>query len=164
VSDMRAKEKEVAALLRPTTGDTGDACLVGGLPLLQLLYRVPTAAPVLIDRLVAAVAHENQVLERLQSLLVDATIATRAGGAERVDVRLFGEIDVLLCDGRLPQWAVAAVELTAARGDAPQHRLNRTADVPRLHLRRVFGRHQRHQPSVLCCHRASITVATERAT
>ena len=119
VADVRAKEKNVAALIRPDAGDTGNARFVGSLPLLQLLNGVAVAAPVLVDRLVADVADENQVLEGVQSIRVDATIAARATGAERVDVRLLGEVDALLRDRRLPELTVAAVELTAPRGPAP---------------------------------------------
>src|SRR5206468_5593345 len=82
VADVRAKEENVAALLRPDAGYTGDARFVGSLPLLQLRNGVAVTAPVPVDSLVTDVADENKILKRVQSFRIDATIAAGTVDAE----------------------------------------------------------------------------------
>jgi len=107
VADVRAKQENVAALLRPDAGDTGDTRFVGSLPLLQLRSGVAVTAPVPVDRLVADVADENQVLKRVQSLRIDATIAARTSGADNAagvcsgDDRVAGPLGCLETGERL---------------------------------------------------------------
>src|SRR5271157_1454804 len=104
--------------------------LVFRLPPLEQRHSVPAAIGRLIDFFMALVAYEYKVIQIVEPLLWGLLVPPGAIAAEGVDVRLLGDVNLLLGDRGLPERFVASVELTPSRSLPPEHPLHGILDVP----------------------------------
>ena len=112
---------------------------------------------------------EHEVWQVVQLLVRDPVVPSRTVVAEREDMGLLGDIDLILGHRRFPEGLVAPVELAPTGSKPPEHVLDGMLDVSghvpnpgysRLVALLLAGTHRRSDPSVRLTSPGRLTVIT----